>query len=63
VSPEQRHKLQNSSKSLLKEKSKEKHSQRSSGPQPGGAEALISLFKPNLQVVKREKSGQYLWRG
>jgi hypothetical protein len=53
VSPEQRigqrHKLQSSSKTLLKEKerrSKKSHGKRkSSGLLPGGTEALISLFK------------------
>jgi hypothetical protein len=54
VTPEQRtgqrHKLQNNSKTLLKEKERErgKHHKGSGEPLPSGTEALISLFKSLL---------------
>jgi hypothetical protein len=46
-----------------KRKTKRKLNKRSGGLLPDGTKAWISLFKPNLYVVRLEKSGQSLGWG
>jgi hypothetical protein len=63
VSPEQRtgqrHKLQNSSKTLLKEKERKRKSLQGKWWAPARWYRSIDFFKFNLQVVRWEKSEQF----